>query len=1175
MRLLFRIGGFLPFIGMMFLNAFVDLGHKIIIQNTLFKTYDGDAQILLTAIVNALILLPFVLLFSPSGYLADRFAKPRVMRLAAWAAVGIALAITLCYYLGWFWPAFAMTFLLAAQSAIYSPAKYGYIKELVGNEALATANGWVQATTTTAILFGIFFFSVLFETLLSGATFTAPGEVMHLIAPLGWLLALASLAEALLAYRLPQPQAGEAMTFDWARYRRGAYLRDNLKSAWDNRVIWLSIIGLSVFWSISQVILAVFPAFAKDSLGETNTVVIQGILASSGLGIILGSIIAGRVSRDYIETALIPLGAVGIAIALFLAPGLDSAWSHGLNFLMIGVLGGFVLVPLNALIQFNAGEQALGRVLAANNFIQNLWMLAFLGLTIAAAYAEFGDVNLILGLALIALVGAAYTLYQLPQSLIRFLIQRLVATRFRLKVIGLDHLPATGGVMLLGNHISWLDWALVQMACPRPVRFVMEREIYARWYLKWFLDFFQVVPISRGSSRHAIALLARLLEEGQVVCIFPEGTISKNGQLAEFKRGFELSARQVAADREAVIVPFYLRGLWGSLFSYATARLRQSREEGRLRAVVVAFGAPLPLSAGADTVKQAVFELSVSSWQDYVLSLPTLPLAWLRTAKRHPDRVAVIESSGTRLTHRRLLTAVLLFARRLRRLAPEAAVGILLPASGACAIANLAGLLTGKRVVNLNYTASPEALGAAIASAGIRHVITADRFLTRLAARGIDVRAMLGAATAPANGTPAELAAVMSQAGTSAGVELHAMEDLRGGIGKVEGLLTLLLASLLPARALLALWGRHTHPEDTAVILFSSGSEGTPKGVELTHRNLMANSRQIADLLNTREDDILLANLPPFHAFGLTVTTFLPLVEGIPMVCHPDPTDALGSAKAIARYRATVLFGTSTFLRLYTKNRKVHPLMLAPLRLVVAGAERLAPEVREAFTLKFHKTLYEGYGATETTPVASVNVPDTLDTDDWKIQTASRPGTVGLPLPGTSFRIVDPDTLAALPPGEDGLILIGGVQVMKGYLNDPEKTAAVIVELDGKRWYRTGDKGHLDVDGFLTIVDRYSRFAKIGGEMISLTAVEEQVRRVLAQPELELAAVNLPDAQKGERILLLVAADLEGDALRRALLAAGANPLSIPAEVRQVAAIPKLGSGKTDFGAVKRFAMGD
>jgi acyl-[acyl-carrier-protein]-phospholipid O-acyltransferase / long-chain-fatty-acid--[acyl-carrier-protein] ligase len=229
--------------------------------------------------------------------------------------------------------------------------------------------------------------------------------------------------------------------------------------------------------------------------------------------------------------------------------------------------------------------------------------------------------------------------------------------------------------------------------------------------------------------------------------------------------------------------------------------------------------------------------------------------------------------------------------------------------------------------------------------------------------------------------------------------------------------------------------------------------------------------------------------------------------------------------------------------------------------------------VREAFMLKFQKPIYEGYGATETTPVASVNVPDTLDIENWKPQAGSRAGTVGLPLPGTSFRVVDPLTLATLSPGEDGLILIGGVQVMKGYLHAPEKTAEAVTELDGMRWYKTGDKGHQDADGFLTIVDRYSRFAKIGGEQISLGAVEEQVRRALGQPELELAAVSLPDEKKGERILLLVAAPIDAEALRRGLLAAGVNPLSIPAQLRQVDAIPKLGSGKTDFGAVRRLAQ--
>ncbi len=818
---LLRITGFVSFIGMLFLNAFVDLGHKIVIQNTVFKTYDGDPQILLTAIVNALILLPFVLLFSPAGFISDRFPKPRVMRLSAWAAVAITLAITACYYLGWFWTAFAMTFLLAVQSAIYSPAKYGYIKELVGNESLAAANGWVQATTTTAILAGIFFFSVLFEGHLAGSVYSTPGEVMHLVAPVGWLLVLGSLIELTLAYRLPQTQPGVAMPFDWAQYRSGRYLRTNLRAARDNRVIWLSIIGLGVFWSISQVILAVFPAFAKETLGETNTVVIQGLLACSGIGIILGSIVAGRASRDHIETALIPVGALGIAAALFVLPELHSTWAHGVNFLLIGFLGGLFLVPLNALIQFNAGEQGLGRVLAASNFVQNLWMLAFLGVTVAAAYLQVGGFTLMLALAVVALIGAAYTLYQLPQSLVRFVIARVMATRYRLKVIGLDLLPAQGGIMLLGNHISWVDWAMVQMACPRPVRFVMEREIYERWYLRHFLDFFGVVPISRGSSRQAIQVVAGLLDQGEVVCIFPEGTISKNGQLSEFKRGFELSARQVAAGTGATIVPFFLRGLWGSRFSYASAKLRENRREGQVRDVVVAFGAPLPLESGAERVKQAVFELSVSSWADYVNALPSLPVAWLQTAKRAPGQVSIIESSGTTLTNRRLIAAVLLFTRRFKRLVQEPAIGILLPASSACAIANLAGLLAGKQVVNLNYTASPEAVRAAIAAAGIQHVITADRFLKRLGGRGIDLGAAFGDVT------------------------LHPMEELRAGIGKLESLWTLGLAVLLPASALLALFGRHTRPDATAAILFSSGSEGTPKGIELTHRNFMANLRQI------------------------------------------------------------------------------------------------------------------------------------------------------------------------------------------------------------------------------------------------------------------------------------------------------------------------------------------
>jgi acyl-[acyl-carrier-protein]-phospholipid O-acyltransferase/long-chain-fatty-acid--[acyl-carrier-protein] ligase len=357
-----------------------------------------------------------------------------------------------------------------------------------------------------------------------------------------------------------------------------------------------------------------------------------------------------------------------------------------------------------------------------------------------------------------------------------------------------------------------------------------------------------------------------------------------------------------------------------------------------------------------------------------------------------------------------------------------------------------------------------------------------------------------------------------------------------------------------------------------AAVLFSSGSEGSPKGVMLTHRNIMGNIRQIASVLNA-QDDVMMNSLPLFHSFGLTVTSLLPLVEGMVCVCQPDPTNAGAIGKLVARHHATILCATSTFLRLYTRDRKLVPLMFKNLRLVVAGAERLAPDVRAAFKAKFGLDVHEGYGTTETGPVASANLPDVLVPDYWVVQQGGREGTVGLPLPGSMFKIVDPATFEELPAGEAGLILIGGPQIMKGYLGDPERTAAAIVEQGGIRWYKSGDKGRLDEDGFLTILDRYSRFAKIGGEMVSLGAVEEAVARALADEAADYAAVAVADEKKGEKVVLLVAGAPDTGAVRQQLIDAGTNPLMIPSEILAVEAIPKLGSGKTDFPAVKKLAV--
>jgi acyl-[acyl-carrier-protein]-phospholipid O-acyltransferase/long-chain-fatty-acid--[acyl-carrier-protein] ligase len=1144
-----KLRGISPYLLAMFLNAFVDLGHKIIIQNTIFKIYDGNQQVVLTAIVNALILLPYILLFSPAGFISDRFPKNAVMRYSAWVAVVVTVLITLCYYQGWFWGAFGLTLALGAQAAIYSPAKYGYLKPLVGKERLAEGNGAVQAVTIVAILAGTFVYSIFFERRYDLFGAYSEAEILRAIAPLGGLLVANSLFELVMTYRLPQLEAGDSrLRFVFSDYLRGRALRDNLKPLHTNTVIGLSIFGLSIFWAVSQVMLAAFPAFAKESLGIHNTVMLQGMLATSGIGIIIGAMLAGKWSSKHIETGLIPVGALGISLGLLWLPGLHSVLAHCLNFLFIGVMGGLFIVPLNALIQFHAGEHEMGKVLAANNLVQNIAMLAFLAVTATVAVLGMSTALLLLMIALVALLGTGYTVFKLPQSFVRFIATYLLTRRYRVRVQGFKNMPERGGVLLLGNHISWIDWAVIQIASPRPIRFVMLKSIYERWYLRGFFRLFGVVPISQGAgAQGSLEVIAQLLQKGEVVCLFPEGTISRTGHFAEFRPGYERACALV--DDSVVIVPFYLRGLWGSQFSRSSARLKQWRGSGLRRDLIVAFGPAIAKSTSVDVLKRRVFDLSIHSWEEYVADLPTLAQAWLAAAKKVGNTLAIADSLVEPLSGTQSIAAVSALARRIGRHSTEQNVGLLLPTSSVGALTNMAALCAGKTVINLNYSASADAIAHALQLAEIKTVYTSRRFIEKLQQKNAAISLCLGA------------------------VKLIYLEELHEQIGKVELVWRWLAAQLLPTWALKKLWLTHTSPDSTAAILFSSGSEGLPKGVMLSHRNILANVRQIADVLNLEERDVVMSSLPLFHAFGLTATTFMPLIEGVPMVCHADPTDALGVAKTIAEYRATVLCATATFLRLYTKHPRVHPLMLSSLRVVVAGAEKLSEDVRTAFKLKFNREVYEGYGATETTPVASVNLPDQLDTSHWQVQVGGKPGTVGMPLPGTSCKIVDPVSLEELPTGSDGLILVGGAQVMLGYLHDAERTASVIVELDGVRWYKTGDKGHLDADGFLSIIDRYSRFAKIGGEMISLGAVEEKLRSVLSQPELELVAVNLPDEKKGEKIVALIATDLQGQDVRKQLLAAQISPLMIPAEIYLVPAVPKLGSGKTDFAAARTMAL--
>jgi acyl-[acyl-carrier-protein]-phospholipid O-acyltransferase/long-chain-fatty-acid--[acyl-carrier-protein] ligase len=601
---MFKIFGAINYLIVVFFNAFTDLGHKIIIQNTIFKVYDGSEQIVLTAIINALILLPFILLFSPSGFLADKFAKNRIMLYGALFAVFITLGITYAYYHGDFWLAFGLTFLLAMQSALYGPAKYGYIKELFGHKYISAANGAVQAVTTVAILGGIIFYTVLFENFYpEGATSKA--EILKAIAPLGWLLVGGSLIEYFLALRLPYRSSHAARkVFKFGRYIRGFYLLKNLKTVTRNKEILDDIIALGIFWSISQVVLAVFGEYAKSELGVTNTIYVQGVMALAGIGIVVGSLLSAKLSRYFVDVGLSGIGAVGITLIVLFLPTIDSMAVIAFLFTLFGLLSGFVLVPLNARIQELASSVHLGTVLAANNFIQNIFMFLFLMLTTLFAYYGMNAELLFYIMSLLG-IYLSYLLFKRYYVEIFWAFMKLLTSwRYNFVYHGLENIPNKGAVLLLSNHVSWLDWMILQLPLSRKINYMMDKEIYNFKPIHPLLKKGEVIPISARGFKDAFSEAHRRLKQGHIVGIFPEGAISQDGHIATFHRGYEL----IESDYDGVIIPVYIdEGIFTTLFSRYkpdNAHATLSRHQ-----IDIYFGEALSNDTKSEAVRESILAM--------------------------------------------------------------------------------------------------------------------------------------------------------------------------------------------------------------------------------------------------------------------------------------------------------------------------------------------------------------------------------------------------------------------------------------------------------------------------------------------------------------------------------------------------------------------------------------
>lgn len=1118
--------GFWSLIATQFQGAFNDNGLKFFVIFLVLGTNPSDSQKdLLVFYVGNLFAVPFLLFSMAGGYLADRFSKRSVAMATKIFEILAMLFAIYAFANGSTRLAFAVIFLASTQAAFFGPAKYGLLPELLPDELLSWGNGILELTTFIAIIAGA----------VAGPLLAQQFHGRELYA--GLIFGACTLVGLTTSFTISRvPAADPSRKF---RFNIFGDLIKQVQVVRPDRTLHLAVVGNTYFWFLGALLQFVIVFYGREVLhiDETHGGYLQAALA---IGIGLGSYAAGLLSAGKIEYGLIPLGAIGMSLFAF------AISMHGLTFLQVvlllaalGFSGGFFIVPVNALIQHRPAEDKKGSVIAFANF------LSFVGVIGASAiysgfthYLHIGLQSFFICTALMSLAATAYVLWLLPDSLLRLLLWMLTHTLYRLDVAGRERVPARGGALLVPNHVSMADAVLLIAAVDRPVRFLMFKGSYDHPLVKPFAKILGVIPISSDQGPremiHSLRRATQALEDGELVCIFPEGQMTRIGQMMPFRRGMERIIKGV----NVPIIPVNLDGVWGSIFSFAGGRFLWKFPRHLPYPVRVTFGEPLPATSSAQEARQAVQDLGAEAFERRKRHMRPLPRTFLYTARRHPFRLAMADGQTPKLTFFAVLLRTVFLARRLRKTwQGQEMVGILLPPSIPGALVNFAAMLMGKVPVNLNYTASNETLESCAKQCNLRTVITARAFLERVHVQ-----------------PPAETVF---------------LEDLaqKPRFGERLGAA---LAFFLPARSIEKYVGaaRKAQLEDIATIIFSSGSTGEPKGVVLTHYNVASNVEQLNQVFLLHSNDRIMGILPFFHSFGFTGTLCLPAATGIGVVFHPNPLDSRVIGALVNKYAVTMLLATPTFLSAYT--RRCEPEQFGSLRFVMAGAEKLPDRISQAFEDRFGLRPLEGYGCTECSPAVTVNTID-FRAASFR-QVGAKRGSIGHPLPGMSVKIIDPETLQPLPVNQPGLLLVRGPNVMQGYLNQPEKTAAVL--RDG--WYNTGDIAMLDEDGFLRVTDRLSRFSKIGGEMVPHIKVEDKLHELAKLTEQVFVVTAVPDERKGERLIVLHT--LPDDKLKETLeLLAKCDLPALwrprPDQFLRVEKLPYLGTGKLDLRKARELAL--
>lgn len=1112
---------FAPLFWTQFLSAFNDNFLKQTLIFLILAQMAAEGASLIT-LAGGIFIVPFLLLSAVGGELADKYDKAHMAEILKRAEIAVAAISVIGIALSSIWILMLALFGFGVISSLFGPIKYGILPDHLERKDLPKANAWIEGGTFIAILTGTIVAAVAFN---KGDNVFVFGPMMMGLSVLCWFCA-----------RMIPPTGSKAPDLDINTnvFLSSITLVNELRQ--DQR-IWRSALMNCWFWFVGAFVMSMLPIMVTEILGGSE-IIVPAYLATFAISIAVGSAIAGWMSAGRVVLLPAPVGTA--IVALF---GIDLAWnlwglqstSHAdtitaffagtrtvrvaIDLAGMAIGGAFMAVPTFAAMQTWAAEARRARVIGAANVLSALFITTGLALVAILQAVGVPVPMIILSLSVINIGVAWLMLKTLPTNPFRDFISILFRAFMRLEVDGLENIKKAGRAPIIAlNHVSFLDGALALAITEEEPVFAVDYKIAQAWWVRPFLKMCKFLPLD-PTKPMATRSLIKIVNEGSAIGIFPEGRLTVTGTLMKVYDG----AAMVADKTGSMVVPVRIDGLEKSYFS----RLSGGQVRRRLfPKVKVTILEPVKLDVPADlkgrkrriAAGAALYQvMSMLMFRTTNTDLTVLERIIETASERGGRKLAVEDPISGQLSYAKLLTAAAVLGAKFTTLFPDDKVlGVMLPNANGTAATVLGVMSAGKVPAMLNFTAGASNILSACKAAQVKHVLCSRAFVEQ-----------------------GKLGSVVADLERE--VKIVWLDDLRKTVAfpdKVRGI----LRKYTPRVKRTA--------DDAAVILFTSGSEGTPKGVVLTHRNILSNAAQAASRIDFHSGDKVFNILPVFHSFGLTAGTVLPLVAGVPVYFYPSPLHYRIVPELIYTSNATIIFGTDTFLNGYA--RTAHPYDFRSIRYIFSGAEPVKPSTRETYMEKFGLRILEGYGVTETAPVISLNTP-----------MFNRSGTVGKIMPGMEWKL-EP------VPGieEGGRLFIRGANVMAGYLR-AENPGVVEPLRDG--WHDTGDIVTIDDDGFVRIRGRAKRFAKIGGEMISLAAVEALAGQLW--PGALSVVSSVPDAKKGERLILLTDAPHANRAEFTSFAKSmGAMDMMVPAEIR-IGKVPVLGSGKVDFVAASKIVQ--